>query len=217
MYLLPFSHFPQCISPYLIRAVKQVLVNKIIRKEWVPKECYPLVSREKYCGINQNRTGKVTVFCGKIGKIMGKNNMQKKGKGESKLIWFSQRCLFYRKTAKGKSREIKKKFKNTIGGLMGKWRKGIKKQGRGRTHDANLFPRVKYIPLTAWLGFCFCFLPPSASLKQIAHQAPGCLDYLMSFELPSYYAVSLTKILQLQTFSGPSCVVKSMEKRDNLR
>lgn len=147
---------------------------------------------------------------------MGKNNRQKKGKRESKLIGFSQRYLSYRKTTRGKSRRNKEKFKNTIGGLMGKQRKGIKKQGRGRTQDTNLFPRVKYIPRTAWLGFCFCFLPSSASLKQIAHQAPGCLDYLMSFELPSYCTISLMKVLQLQTFSGPSCVVKSMEKRDNL-
>lgn len=75
----------------------------------MPKECSPLAAREEYWGINQNRTGKVAVFCGKIGKIMGKNNRQRKGKRESQLTRSSQKYLFYTKTTKGKRRRNKQK------------------------------------------------------------------------------------------------------------
>lgn len=152
----PFLTFSTIAShPTLSGLVKWVLVNQIIRKEKVPKECSALAAREEYCGINQTRTGKVAVFCGeKKGKIMGKNKRQRKGKRESQLTCFSQKYLFYIKTTKEKRRN-KQKVK--------KYNERLNGGSRGRKWDPNLFPRVKYIPLTTWLGFCFCVLPPSAS------------------------------------------------------
>lgn len=105
--------------PTLSGLVKQVLVNQIIRKEWVPKECSSLAAREEYWGINQNRTGKVAVFCGKIGKIMGKNSRQRKGTIKSQLTHFSQKYLYIEKTTKGQRRRNKQKVKKNNRRLNG--------------------------------------------------------------------------------------------------